>query len=463
MHIDHPFIKKYATIELPPHTRMVGMEEPVALTDCAARIRRSLAEPIDSPPLVQIARQKLQQRLDADGEAANAVIVVSDKTRPVPYKGEQGILLPIVEELLSCGYRSDHILVLIATGTHLPMSETEIHHMIDPRIKDLGIRVVNHDCKDYEHLTFLGKTTRGTDMYLNSRYVEADLKIATGLVESHFMAGASGGRKAICPGIIGEASTHVFHGFRFMADPNSCDLNLKENLVHEEAVEVASAVGIDFLVNVTLDADYRITGIFSGNFIRAHLKAVEFIAKCVKVPAKVADVVVTHGGFVGINHYQLAKCAVASLGILKKNGYLVIVADTNDPSHPVGGVNYITTVALLTRIGAEAFTKLIAGENWQFIPEQWQVQMWCKVFERIPMDHLIFYSPSMDRCWYPLLPGVDGNRFVPEGTPDTESMKTFVTNALAHIATSEGTPLEKLAITWIEDGPYVVPQGDYVG
>ena len=215
------------------------------------------------------------------------------------------------------------------------------------------------------------------------------------------MAGASGGRKAICPGIIGEASTHVFHGFRFMADPNSRDLNLKENLVHEEAVEVASAVGIDFLVNVTLDADYRITGIFSGNFIRAHLKAVEFIAKCVKVPAKVADVVVTHGGFVGINHYQLAKCAVASLGILKKNGYLVIVADTNDPSHPVGGVNYITTVALLTRIGAEAFTKLIAGENWQFIPEQWQVQMWCKVFERIPMDHLIFYSPSMDRCWYP--------------------------------------------------------------
>ena len=157
MHIDHPFIKKYAPIELPPHTRMVGMEEPVALTDCAARIRRSLAEPIDSPPLVQIARQKLQQRLDADGEAANAVIVVSDKTRPVPYKGEQGILLPIVEELLSCGYRSDHILVLIATGTHLPMSETEIWRMIDPRIKDLGIRVVNHDCKDDEHLTFLGK------------------------------------------------------------------------------------------------------------------------------------------------------------------------------------------------------------------------------------------------------------------------------------------------------------------
>ncbi len=457
MTIDHPFDKAYLPLNLPEHTRVVRMREPVALTSTKQLIRESLESPIDSKSLHDIAIKKLNERREKDGKQANAVIVVSDKTRPVPYTGEEGILVPIVEEILSCGYKSENILILIATGTHLAMSETEIWKMIDPEIKVKGIKVVNHDCKDSANLTFLGKTKKGTAMYINSLYVDADLKIATGLVESHFMAGASGGRKAICPGLIGEESTYVFHGYPFMADENSRDLNLKDNLVHEEAVEVASHVGIDFLVNVTLNGEFKITGIFSGNFITAHLKAVDFIKESVRVLAKPADIVITHGGFVGINHYQVAKCAVASLGILKQNGYLIIIADTKDSTHPVGGINYITTLSLLNRIGEKNFTSLLKSDAWTFIPEQWQVQMWCKVFERISPDHLLFYSPTMDRYWYPLIPGVDGNTLIPKNTTKEELFRTFVTNSLLSISERENSPIEDFDITWIADGPYVVP------
>ncbi|NCB00770.1 MAG: DUF2088 domain-containing protein [Spirochaetia bacterium] len=457
MNINNPFVQRYNSFELPNHTQVVKMNEPTVLDDCNNKIKDSLLYPIDSPSLSSIAKQKREERKIKDNKEATAVIVVSDKTRPVPYRGEDGILLPIIEELLLVGYKKDNITILIATGTHLPMAETEIWKMIDTRVRDMGIKVLNHDCKDNSNLTFLGKTKSGTEMWINSIYVNADLKIATGLVESHFMAGASGGRKAICPGLIGEESTFVFHGYPFMADKNSRDLNLKDNLVHEEALEVAATVGIDFLVNVTLNGEFKITGIFSGNYISAHLKAVESISECVRVPSPSADIVVTHGGFVGINHYQVAKCAVASLGVLKKDGYLVIIADTNDPTHPVGGINYITTLALLTRLGAKEFTHLIASDDWPFIPEQWQVQMWCKVFDRIPMDHLIFYSPSMNACWYPLLPGQNGNTYLSPETNSEDVFRNFISNTLSYISKKEGKNLDEMDITWIEDGPYVVP------
>ncbi|MDC7247723.1 MAG: lactate racemase domain-containing protein [Sphaerochaetaceae bacterium] len=457
MIINHPFDSKYRSIELPDHTQIVRLNEPETLSNAKEAIVDSLNNPIDSEPLTVIASRKLKERKDKDGKEANAVIVVSDNTRPVPYIGEQGILLPIIEQLFSVGYTKDTITILIANGTHSAMSESEIERMLDERILKMGIRIVNHNCKDYDNLTYLGKTKKGTEMYLNSLYVNADLKIATGLVESHFMAGASGGRKAICPGIIGEQSTYVFHGVPFMADENSRDLNLEKNLVHEEAVEVASTVGIDFLVNVTLNGEFKITGIFSGNFIKAHLQAVECIKKSVMVGAKSSDIIVTHAGFVGMNHYQCAKCAVGCLGILKKDGYLVIIADTHDEKHPVGGVNYQAALALLTLFGPEKFTRLIKSEDWPFVPEQWQVQMWTKVFEVIDMDHLIFYSPTMDKIWWPMLPGFDGGSFIDESVQEKDYFYHVVNKSLQRISQMEGKDISEMSISWIEDGPYVIP------
>lgn len=459
MVVNNPFGSRFADLVLPDHTNVVGMSEPVRVKDPEAAIRYALDNPIESDSLTQIARRTMQVVKKDSGKPATAVIVVSDNTRPVPYKGKEGILLPVIEVLLEEGYRQEDICVLIATGTHRVMTADEIASMIDAKVLSMGVEVINHDCTDESMLTYLGKTRKGTEIQINSRYVQADLKIATGLVESHFMAGASGGRKAICPGLIGEKSTFVFHGAPFMAHENSRDLNLQGNLVHEEAVEVAGIAGIDFLVNVTLDHEFHLTGIFTGHFIKAHEAAVAHISESVKVPAKRADIVVTHAGFVGINHYQCAKCAVASLGILKENGYLVIIADTTDKGNVVGGINYRTTLALLRLVGPQNFLKMIKSEDWTFIPEQWQVQMWTKVFQRIPMDHMILYSPQLDAIWWPGLPGVDGSKFldgVEKDSPD--AYRSVVSHALEHIAKREGKDLSSLDVTWIADGPYVIPE-----
>jgi nickel-dependent lactate racemase len=453
MEIANPFGAKYAALNLPDHTRIVAMAHPERVTDARNAIADALRHPIASPALATIARQKATTRF---GKAPTATIVVSDNTRPVPYKGDEGILLPIIEVLVREGYRPADITVLIATGTHRAMSATEIERMLDAAVLSSGVRIVNHDCHDEANLVHLGATRRGTEINLNRLYVEADLKIATGLVESHFMAGASGGRKAICPGIIGEKGTYVFHSAPLMADRNARDLNLTDNPVHEESVEVATKAGIDFLVNVTVDSQFHVTGIFAGDFVKAHEAAVGHLKKSVQVKAEASDIVVTHAGFVGINHYQCAKCGVASLGILKKGGYLVMIADTTDAANPVGSINYRTTLALLKLVGGEAFLRLISSPDWTFIPEQWQVQQWAKVFERIPQDHLIFYAPQMDAVWWPGLPGLDGRAYL-EGGAGPDAHAKVVSGALDAIAARAGKPLDQLSITYINDGPYVIP------
>jgi nickel-dependent lactate racemase len=458
MQVANPFGEGYAPLILPDHTHVVGMREPPVVDSPKRAIREALERPIDSGPLSVLARRKMAESQETSGRRATAVIVVSDNTRPVPYRGEQGILLPILAVLSAEGYAVSDITILIATGTHRAMSESEIAKMIDPEVLAMGIEVVNHDCTDDASLSYLGKTRKGTEIHINSRYVHADLKIATGLVESHFMAGASGGRKAICPGLIGEKSTYVFHGAPFMAHENSRDLNLDGNLVHEEAVEVATVAGIDFLVNVTLNHAFALTGIFAGDFRTAHQAAVAHITESVAVQAPVADIVITHGGFVGMNHYQCAKCAVASLGILKEGGYLIIIADTTDEGNVVGSINYRTTLALMRLFGAEAFLRLISSDAWTFIPEQWQVQMWAKVFQKIPMDHLIFYSPQMDEIWWPGLPGVNGSTLL--GTLPVEKTELFgavIEQSLEYIESREKRDVQDMQVTWISDGPYVIP------
>lgn len=456
MKVSNPLGSHYDDLILPDNTYTIHMQAPEALGRVREAILDSFENPIESRSLKVIAQEKL-----ANNPEAKVAIIISDNTRPVPYKGEEGILLPILETLFAVGYQTRNMTILIATGTHRAMSKAEIAKMIDKRVLQSGVRIVNHDCKDEESLVYLGESSRGTRIMVNKLYVEADLKIATGLVESHFMAGASGGRKAVCPGLIGEDSTFVFHGVPLMADPASRDLNLEGNPVHEESLEVAQFVGVDFLVNVTLDHAFHVTGVFSGDLDKAHLAAVAKISETVRVPSpEAADVVITHGGFVGMNHYQCAKCAVASLGVLKKDGYLVIIADTTDEGNVVGGINYRTTLALLKLQGAKGFLQTIGSPDWTFLPEQWQVQMWAKVFDRIDQDHMLFYSPSLDELWWPGLPGINGKRFLsPEDqkNPGSDCFTKMVTGAIAYIEEETDRRAEDLSIVYISDGPYVIP------
>ncbi len=451
----NPFGKGYEELRLPDNAFIAGMASSEVLADAAGAIEESLQHPIGCDSLESIARGKKARKADAD-----AVIVISDNTRPVPYKGPEGILMPVIRTLMGAGYAVDDITILVATGMHRPMSDDELHAILDPEVYELGVKIINHEPKNPERLTYMGTTGRGTRAMIDTIYAKADLKILTGLVESHFMAGASGGRKAICPGVIGEESTYVFHGPELMADERSRDLNIEGNPVHEESLAVARLAGADFIVNVTLDRMFHVTGVFSGELEAAHLAAVEHLRGEVEVtiPGK-ADIVITHAGFVGINHYQMAKSGVASLGALKEDGYLVCIGNATDQGHVIGSANYRTTLALLKLVGPDAFDRLLRSPDWTFLPEQWQVQQWAKVFRRIPQDHYYLYAPQITHGYYQLLPGNDIRELLVEGEDENsrDIYSVAIEKAIEDIEKRTGKSREEMKIVYLSDGPYGIP------
>ncbi len=456
LRVPNPLGKEFSDLVLPEHTFVAHMKNPEVLSDPKKAISDSLVHPIGSKSLKEVALEKKGSK-----EHPTACIAVSDNTRPVPYKGDSGILLPVIETLLDAGYRAEDILVLVATGMHREMKEEELRNMIDERVFALGVQIKNHLPKDESRLTFVGTTKRGTKAMIDTLYMNADLKIATGLVESHFMAGVSGGRKTICPGLIGEESTYVFHGPALMADENARDLNLENNPVHEESLAVAKLAGVDFIVNVTLNHSFEVTGVFSGDLEKAHLAAVEKIRDVVEVPVpEKADIVLTNAGFVGINHYQFAKCGVASLGALKKDGYLVAIGNATDKGHVIGSANYRVTLALLHLLGSKDFVKLLVSPDWVFLPEQWQVQQWAKVFDRIPQDHYYEYAPQITHGYYQLQPGVEIRSLFDKGTDESDKgiYQVAIDKALEDISKKSGKKIEDMSIIYIAEGPYEIPR-----
>lgn len=449
---------------LPEGSETLRMAEASRLGDPGAALAAALASPIGTPAFARVAAERLA-RAKAGGRAGRACIVVSDGTRPVPYRGEGGILRPLLSVLLAAGFAAEDICLLVATGTHRPMGRGELEAMLGPEVLGLGVQVANHDCRDEAGLVDLGRTARGTWARINRRYVEADLKVLTGLVENHFMAGASGGRKAICPGIMGEEGTRVFHGAPLMAHPASRDLNLEGNPVHEESLAVARLAGSDFIVNVTLDREFRPTGYFCGELEAAHAAAVERLRSCVGIEVeRPYDIVVSHGGFVAVNHYQAAKAAVAAMGALAPGAGLVLLADNHDPD-PLGSERYRSVLSLLRLVGPRALERILASPDWTFIPEQWQVQMWAKAFRAVSMEDFVYFAPQLDDRDWKIVPGTDGRRYLPRrggAAAGMEDAPAVIEGAVAELLARKGFTERDVAtgrcrIAYLVDGPYGIP------
>lgn len=481
MQIRIPFGSETITASVPDGTHVLRMSEPSIIENCAEAFRRCLAEPIGSRPLISIASEKLQAAKDA-GHTPSACIVISDNTRPVPYAGDDGLLKPVLAILEEAGFEPGQITILIACGTHRPMEPEEIRKTVGDSVFGSGVKIVNHNCRDPKALVKLGRTERGTEVEINRIYAGADLKILTGLVESHFMAGVSGGRKSVCPGIFGEKGTYIFHGPELMGHENARDLVLEGNPVHEESLAVAKKAGADFIVNVTLNSEFQITGIFCGDLEKAHEKAAEHLNSYVSIPVGAPyDFVITHGGFVAVNHYQAAKAAVAALGAVKEGGTILEVADNSD-KNCIGSDRYRLTLSLLKQTGPAAFERCIKSPDWAFLPEQWQVQLWARVFKKIPMNNYIYYAPQPDDKDWRDIPGRDGRIYLPrsaaEGSaslrmPAAEGSASLCLSAAEKTAlvvesavrdylsehgyTDQDVKSGRCRIAYLSDGPYGIP------
>lgn len=434
-------------IKLPDHTDLFRLRPESPLSAPAHAIRQALAVPVGAPPLSEVVRARVRARRDC-----RAVIVVSDTTRPVPYLGEAGILEPVLDVLEHEGVQS--IEILVATGTHRPLTDAELRRMLPGRVFDGRISVTNHVCTDRAALHSLGRTPRGTEVSVNARYLDADLKILTGLVEPHFMAGASGGPKSVCPGLVGEEATYVFHGADLMADPNSASLIMDGNPCQAEAMAVAGMAGVDFIVNVTLNGDRQITGVYAGDLRQAHRQAVDHLvtAAGISIPHEY-DLVVTHAGFVGINHYQAAKAAVEASKAVRAGGTIVLVAHHTDVD-PVGGPGYCRVLPLLRELGPDGFNRRIKDPSWQFIPEQWEVQMWARALGKLgPAGHLIYCAPALTGELFVRrqIPGEDG------GAGITGLAGCKLAQAMAQRAVNKCLAVAGTRVAVLCDGPYGVP------
>jgi nickel-dependent lactate racemase len=441
-------------VSVPADCVELTMRKAAILKNPPKDIERALDEPIGSRSLGEI----IQAKGKPAGELKVA-ITVSDITRPVPYKGKNGMLSPLLKKLQDHGVKRQNILIIVGTGTHRASTPQEKVEMLGREIVSAYL-IQDHDCEDQASLVHVGKTPTGTEVFLNKNFYEADLKIATGLTESHFMAGASGGRKAICPGLVDKRTIQKFHGPDFLESPLATNLAFEGNPCHEESLAVARAVGVDFTITVTLDKDMRLTGVFAGDLEEVLQEAVGKIKPYVEIPVEEEfDMVLTHGGYVGRNHYQTAKAAVGAIPVVKANGVIVIAADNRD-QEPIGGPEYKTLTHLLKLQGADGYVDLLRSPTWKFIKDQWEPEVWGKVLRKVGEEGLIYCTPDIPERDFAMLPGITGYEFLtPAGRKKARARKVqeMVQNAVIYFYRAYEKKHISPSMAFIREGPYAVP------
>jgi len=452
--IEVEFGDDFLEISVPSDCAILHMKKMPPLANSKEEILKALHNPIGSPRLGEI--------IDSNGKPADEVTVcvtVSDITRPVPYKGENGILSPLLEIIKRAGVRRDNIVLVVGTGMHRASTNDEKLFMFGKEVVD-HYRIVDHNCEDLFSQVLAAHTSKGTEVYVNKIFYDSDVKIVTGLVESHFMAGISGGRKGVCPALVNTTTIQKFHGVEFLEHPDATNLVLEGNPCHEEALEIAQTVGVDFLVNTTLDEKLRITGVFAGDLVEAHLAAFEAMREYVQVPIREPfDVILTHAGYVGRDHYQSVKSAVCAMPAVKEHGLMVIAANNVD-ALPIGSQEYRTLLHLFKILGPDRYVSILRHPDWLFTKDQWEPEMWGKPLRRVGEDGLIYCAPQIPKEDYRIIPGVSGYEFIDPGikySSPKQMAETMCQNAISYALHHPRLQGRVPTIAFIAEGPYAIP------
>jgi nickel-dependent lactate racemase len=327
-------------------------------------VRAALARPLTSPPRAALAKGR-----------KTACILICDITRPVP---NHLFLRPMIETLLGAGMPAGGITVLVATGLHRPNEGQELAELIgDPWVQET-VTVANHFARRDEDHVDLGVTpTRKTPVKLDRRLVQADLRIATGLVEPHFMAGYSGGRKVIAPGVAHKDTITTFHSARFMADPAAANCTLANNPLHEEQLEIVKLLGGALALNTVIDEERRLSFVNFGEIVDSHLEAIDKVRAFVEVPVETRfkTVVTTAAGYpLDKTYYQTVKGMVGPIDILEPGGDLIIASAC---SEGMGSEEFVASQRRLVDQGPDSFLESISAKRFADIDE-WQSQMQLK-------------------------------------------------------------------------------------
>ena len=324
-----------------------------AVPDPAAAVRVALRGPIGSPPLRELLRPGMR-----------VGVVFSDITRPAP----NPLLLSAVLEVLD-SVPGLEIVLFNALGTHRPNTETELRAMVGDAIFERR-RIVQNDTFDPATQVRVGVTSKGHETWLNAEFMRCDLKVLTGFIEPHLFAGFSGGGKAIMPGMAGQRTVLGNHDAGMVGHPKAIWGVTRGNPIFEEVREVAGQAGRLFLLNVTLNRDKAVTGVFAGDIDLAHAAGCAFVKRSamIAVPRPFDVVVTTNSGYpLDLNLYQSVKGMRAADPVVRPGGAILIATRCSDgiPEHGLYGRILSESASpqeLLTKICRPGF---LEQDQWQ--------------------------------------------------------------------------------------------------
>ena len=394
------------------------------------------SEPVPDSP-TEVVREALQRPLGTEplrtlaSGRRSACVVIPDVTRPMPTR----LVLPLVlHELERAGIARERLLILIATGLHRPNEGAELEEMVGPDVAK-NYRFENHVAQDTKGHVLLGHTATGVPALVDRRYVESDLKVLLGLVEPHFMAGYSGGRKLVCPGTCAAETICAFHSPGLIEHPRSANCVLDGNPTHETSTEVAQRAGVDFTFNVVLDADRRLVAAFAGDLEQAFRAAAARAHQVTTAPIETpADIVIVAGGGYPLDTtwYQAIKGLVAALPAVQEGGTIILAAGLREG---IGSSDFANLIAETKDL--EAFMRRVREPGF-FRNDQWELEKFVQVARQA---RIFLYSDGLPR-------DVQQRLFVtPVGS---------VEEGIARALDLHGDGAEILVMP---HGPYVLPVG----
>jgi len=422
MKIDLMYGQEGLLLELPDHLDVtVIRKKPFAsFPEPAEAVRRALMDPVGCKPLRELAEK-----------ARSACVLICDITRPVP----NGMVLgPLLEELVRGGIPERDIRIVIATGLHRPNLGSELREVVGSDEVMRRFVVENHYARRDEEHTSLGTTAEGLPILMDHRFVEADLRIVIGLVEPHFMAGYSGGRKVAVPGVAHRETILRLHAASILEHDRAANCIMEGNPLHEIQMEIVRKIGTMFAVNVVLDEQRRMGFVNFGDLERSHEEAVGFLGRHAEIsmPRPFSTVVTSSAGYpLDKTYYQVVKGLVGALNLLSPGGTVICAAEC---SEGLGSPEFVRAQELLLSMGPHRFLERLRKQEKAEIDE-WATEMLLKVLR---VGRAVLFSTGLSPRDAELT-GVASTSSIPEAV-----LESVETNGDHRVAV-------------IPEGPYVIP------